>query len=494
MKKVKFAALLLAILMVVSLMAGCNNTPSQSGSGSASGSGSTGDSGSGGSDVYEFNGLPKDEKVTITIAFWEAGYGREWFDYACEQYMSMYPNVTIEVEASPTISEMLTTKVTAGNDEDMYDLINFDWNKLAQINKVVAVDDLLESPAYNTTTEMSDKALKDVLLPGLYERLTKHTDGKHYYLPFDCYYGGFFYDNSLFEKNNWNKNPKTYSEFEELCKTIKDTGMYPIVTTAMYDYIWQGMEFKDYELALAEGGQKRLDEYTSIKQNATEPPYTLPEYMEVYERMYQWGKNGWIDPATKSINHTESQMLVLQDKVAMCPCGSWIETEMWDSTPEGFEWGFFTLPMTDDPNAKVFLRNGAQTQLVCYYRENREKEIKWAKDFYKWTLSLTVAQYFTENTKSFPIRGDYFDDPSRKENLTNLQLAILEYVDQPNVEIFSAPQSLNTKVSVQPEATQAGQVLKDACGSIWCGETEPGPVLEKAAELYQKAIDAAAKS
>jgi N-acetylglucosamine transport system substrate-binding protein len=45
------------------------------------------------SEVYEENGLPKNEKVTLKIAVFEGGMGREWCDYAMDTFEAKFPNV-----------------------------------------------------------------------------------------------------------------------------------------------------------------------------------------------------------------------------------------------------------------------------------------------------------------------------------------------------------------------------------------------------------------
>src|SRR5690625_3891007 len=64
--------------------------------------------------TYE-NGLPKDEEVTLQYGFFEGGLGRDWVDYAIETFEEKYPNVTIQILASPDISQVLSTRISAGD-------------------------------------------------------------------------------------------------------------------------------------------------------------------------------------------------------------------------------------------------------------------------------------------------------------------------------------------------------------------------------------------
>ncbi|CAM3404205.1 hypothetical protein [Marinicrinis lubricantis] len=75
-------------------------------------------------EVYAENGLPKHTEVTLKVGFFRAGMGQEWFDYAMDTFKEKFPNVSFDVISSPNISDIIGTKISSQDDEDMFDLFN----------------------------------------------------------------------------------------------------------------------------------------------------------------------------------------------------------------------------------------------------------------------------------------------------------------------------------------------------------------------------------
>ncbi len=123
------------------------------------------------SEVYEENGLPKNEKVTLKIAVFEGGMGREWCDYAMDTFETKFPNVKFEPVYSPKIGTIIQTKIAANDDADMFDLFlergGVSILELILNKKLVPQESLWEHKLYDTP----DKTLKDIALEGIYETI-----------------------------------------------------------------------------------------------------------------------------------------------------------------------------------------------------------------------------------------------------------------------------------------------------------------------------------
>ena len=60
-------------------------------------------------------------------------------------------------------------------------------------------------------------------------KTTYGADGKAYSLAVDCWVGGIFYNKDLFDQAGITEEPKTWEELLEVCQTLKDAGIQPIM-------------------------------------------------------------------------------------------------------------------------------------------------------------------------------------------------------------------------------------------------------------------------
>lgn len=266
MRQRKWISGFLAILLPLALIIGCSNGGD---GGAANPSGSPAAEG----EVYPENGLPKDEKVTLKYAHWENGYGRAWIDRAIESFTEKYPNVKIDVQASPKINTILSTMAAANNDKDMFDMMSpyfsgTDYRTLAEQGKFEPLDDLFDRELLDTP----GKTVKDILIEGAYEN-REVINGKSYQLPMGIYTTGLFYNKNLFEEKGWNTQPKTWDEFVELLEIIKQDGMTPLTFPGIYpNYIDMAFgKSKAFELADSKGKaeqyEKDFREYTGDRKS-----------------------------------------------------------------------------------------------------------------------------------------------------------------------------------------------------------------------------------
>jgi N-acetylglucosamine transport system substrate-binding protein len=119
-------------------------------------------------DVYPENGLSKTQQVTLKMGFFEGGVGRAFMDYAVQTFTQRFPNVSIEITASPTIENIIMPKISAGDDEDMFDIFSttrLQWDELADAGKIVPMTDLWERSPYDTP----GASLKDLFISTSYK-------------------------------------------------------------------------------------------------------------------------------------------------------------------------------------------------------------------------------------------------------------------------------------------------------------------------------------
>ena len=477
MKRKIVSALLAAILFSFSA---CGNEASQQTASSEVDLSSLSES-----EVWPENGLPKDQEITLKMCVNEQGIGQVFLDNAVAGFMEKFPNVTIEVSSEPDAMTVIDAKVQAGDINDMFDIIESDDAKYIAAGKLEPQDDLWERSPY----DRSDVTMRELTTDTYYEFsfVSGWPDGERHVAAFPCQGGtggGLFFNKAQFEENGWNQDPKTWQEFLDLCADIRADGVDPIVVTGVYtDYMNNAFGAKPFELAERDGN---LETFTENYRNWEMPLYTTPEFKETFEKISEVGKNGYFADGLAALNHTQAQMKLLQGTAAMCITGTWVGNEMADATPEGFEWGYMSIPFGDDPNDTnwVFSSRGYG---YAIWAEKPEINKLWAKEFCLWMVNMSVQEDMAEFGGLVPnIRSDYAEDEARVAKVQDAPRAFMEYTETHNVKLESAEHSF---MMTTPKAAQAQKLLSDSYIGMATGELDYHEILEELDELYAQALE-----
>lgn len=485
----KLMAGMLVLVFMFTLLVGCsggnNNTPAEN-KGNTGEKGNAGNSGNGGNaaegEVYPENGLSKTEKITIKWGYWENGYGRAWMDHAVEKFTEKYPNVTFDITSSPVIRDLISTKMAAKNDDDMFDIIspsfNGDEGTIAQ--KAGLFEDMTDLWERDVPDAPGLK-LKDAVLDNTMEYAQK-IDGKFYQIPMGAYALGLFYDKAFFKEKGWNENPKNYDEFLALMETIKNDGIAPITYPGVYaTYINFAFLIKQFELADKAGN---IEQYTKDFRQGINM-YSAPEVKEYWTRMYEMGKKGYFVEGAAALNHTQSQMQLLQHKAALASTGDWVENEMKDAIPEGFEWGFMAIPFVDVTQNKVWVENGIGAGSLMIWKNKPENVKKWAKEFALFLMTNDIQAVNGENGIS-PIRKDFAENEANLAKLQAAPKAVLEYVKNNNGQFATGVRDV---AFASPDAAKATKMIEELIIEVTAGKKDPLPVLEEADKLMKKVLE-----
>lgn len=396
----KGLAFLLTVMMICSIvMVGCSNQ--ETGSSDASPAAAdepteTAEPAIPAPEVYD-NGLSKTEEVNLKFIAIESGYGRDPFEVPVQKFMEMFPNVHIDLTLSPTAGEVINAKISAKDDNDMFDLIIHPTgysNQLASDGYVEPLDDVLKA---NTWDDPGVTLQDDIYLT----TLPKFSfEGKLYQLPLDIGQLGILYNKKMFKENNWNEAPATWSEFLQLSETIlQSQKAVPFTFAGIYSFY---ADFAFQTASIYAGGQGWLEKFLERPAGIYSDPATLAPH----NKWAEYVEKGYVLKGSEGLDHTSSQMEFLQGEAAMIPGGAWIENEMKDSTPEGFEYGFMIPPMNDNPTDDKYVNGSANGLWMWAKKPDLQKQ--WTKEF--------IRYYYSKENSTVLIKNGAF--PSVKSALT----------------------------------------------------------------------------
>lgn len=430
-------------------------------------------------DVYEENGLPKEQKVTIKTIFPVAGIGKEYFEYAVKSFEEKFPNVEIDVrwieEGNNIYKSMMRTLLQSGNEKEMYTIFpsfGSDIIKgLALEGKLEAQDDLWERFLYDSPKT----SVKDMVIIDKREVFI----GNHLYsIPSQVNIYGLYYNKNMFEDNGWNEEPNNWDEFMALCQKIKATGTYPMVMAGKYPYYFM---YGWGAIPYCVGG----DEYRDAEYKYLPDVYKSVSYKDMLIKMEQFTKKSYFHPGTVSFDHTQSQMEFLQGKAAMITNATWVANEMKNVTPKGFKWGFMPFPGNDNSSSKkVVLSQGSSGLLIWKNKPGIEK--KWAKEFVLWLLNLDVQKIIAQHG-GVPIRKDFIKE---QKNLTKISPSVFVALEKINGKenISIVNKDIRIKTISNTEMAKLPKVMQDGFVSIVSGNKSAVAVADEINKQYMKGL------
>lgn len=211
--------------------------------------------------------------------------------------------------------------------------------------------------------------------------LLTEYDGKVLEVPMNIQYKGqCYYNKNVFEELKL-EEPKTYDDFLNICKTIKDAGKTPLMcggtgdtwaTGSMY-WIAQGdtmlkSTYPDFVEGLATGEYKWNNDVAK-------------KAMTAYQDLV---KNGYYYEGGLSLSYSQCSDAFLKGDAVMLIDGSWMNATLDGSGNEDF--GVFVIPAIDGSQVAV-----GNTSTWAVYKDSKNQEAAW--EFFKYLL--------TENTDGY---------------------------------------------------------------------------------------------
>ena len=316
----------------------------------------------------------------LNILWGTTGYGN-YVDYAIEHLEKTY-DLDIDIEYNAKADEVLQPQILAGNPEDivMVQQSKFDYFAAIEAGKFTDITEYLELPV-----EGSDKTVKEMANPAIIDALC--VDGRAYVMMSNMNVGCICYDKTMFAEHGW-EVPRCWDEFIALCEEIKTTtDIAPFIFPGMYPYY-----LRQVIIPMMCACGRGLDTLKDI--NNMEPGiWNSPEALEAAKRIQYMRDQGYFADGLVSMDHTTSQMEFVNGKVAMIACGSWLQNEMGDAWPEGFELGVIVDPTGATPDSEKFIQvNGT---MMGFPADAANKE--WIGEFLQFYFSEENAQHVAED-------------------------------------------------------------------------------------------------
>ena len=428
-------------------------------------------------DVYPENGLPKDEKVTLTGIFPVQGWGKEYMEYAIETFEKKFPNVKIEmryIEAGQVAyRDIINSLIQGGNEKDIPDWVyNFGTFQQQLINqgKIEPQDELMERSLF----DKPEVKVKDVIK--LDEREIYSADGHMYKMPESLMILGLYYNKKMMRDFGLEKEPQYWEEFLDYCEKIKAQGVSPLVMDGKHAASY--FEFGWGTIPFVHGGKKFRDDLYYYKPDV----YISKPYVLMYERLVEFAKRGYLHPGTASFDHTQSQMEFLQGKAAMITNGTWIANEMRDVLPPDFEWGFMPFPGNDKGQKQVLILYASGAGYIWKNKPDLNK--RWAKEFNLWLLNNDIQAKMAE-AGIIPVRSDFIDETGGDTLSPSAKVAI-EVIQRPDIELVN--HKLRERVISNPEMSKISKMKGDNYIALISGRKTPMQAAKDLNDLYMKGL------
>lgn len=326
----------------------------------------------------------------IEVAVFEGGYGIGWHQKVAAKYSAMHAGDGIHVDlwGDPRVAEKLKPRLLRGDPPDVILLWGMPVWMLVGAGKLCSFTEALNAPGYGTHTPW-----RELFIPGTLDMYA--SNGGIYALPSAFAAWTCWYDERMFGEHGW-KIPKTWTEFDGLCKQIEAAGIAPLAFQGKYPaYAWNTF----FSLIQRCGGLGAINRLNALEPGAFSHPdvvWAARLMQEMAVRHFQKG--------AMAMTHTESQLQFVNGQAAMIFCGLWLENEMKQSTPPRFEMRCFNVPAVEGGKGNPALFNGEGAEWICVPTDARNP--KEAIEFCRYLVSLENAPDLGSSISEIsPLRG-----------------------------------------------------------------------------------------
>jgi N-acetylglucosamine transport system substrate-binding protein len=337
------------------------------------------------------NPLGIDPEAPLDVVIFKGGYGDDYAIKNNERFSGLYPNVKITYAGTQRLQEQYQARFVDGNPPDVMDNSgagNFNNTTLVNEGQLTDLAPLMKAEAFGQPgVTFADSLGAGTQDDGVY-------NGNQYVLNYVYNMWGLWHNKALFDEKGW-EYPTTWDAFFEMAPKIKEAGIAPLTYQGLYPTYMQAI-FND--TLFKAGGTEAMLKLDNLAEDAWTQPL-VSEILTIFKRLYD---EGWIMEGTEALSHTESQAAWLEGKAAFIPCGTWLENEMKDVIPEGFQMVINASPGLgpDDALPQTAGNISAGETFIVPAGKNPNGGMEWlrllfskegGKTFSELTKSLTVV-------------------------------------------------------------------------------------------------------
>ncbi|MDZ4992280.1 carbohydrate ABC transporter substrate-binding protein [Clostridium perfringens] len=335
------------------------------------------------------------EKKVLEIAVFEGGFGKDYWEACIDAFEAANPDVEVKMEANPKIGDIIRPKLSSENTPDFIYLSSNDpsgiANALVKDKALVDLTDVFD----REDPDNPGQKLKDKILPGFLDTplTTPYGDGKVFLAPLYYNVTGMWYNKALLKEKGW-EVPKTWDEFFALGEKAKAEGI------ALYTYQGQAPGYNEaivFPMLASAAGEEAVEKIFNYEEGAWKDA-NVKKALDVFQKM---ADEDMVLNGTVGMSHTQAQVEFLNGKALFLPCGSWLEGEMKDAIPEGFEFGFMAPPSFKEGDTPY-----VTTTIEQMYIPAKSDQIDLAKDFLAFQYTDAMVQKNAEIAKAVvPVKG-----------------------------------------------------------------------------------------
>jgi multiple sugar transport system substrate-binding protein len=214
--KMRFTALLLTLVMIMGLLAGCKKNASDS----ANNNSNTG----GEQKKTEEQQAKQDnkEQETVTIEWWTPNWDEKESREMVEEFTAMHPNIKVNLVITEwdTYKSKITAAISTKNAPQLYTVLTTDIAQFGKLGLLSPLNDLGAQAGINF----------DDILKGALDICT--VNGNIYGIPFRHDGSGVWYNVDMLKAAGYTSFPATWAEMNELSAKIKENNI------AEYAHAW----------------------------------------------------------------------------------------------------------------------------------------------------------------------------------------------------------------------------------------------------------------
>ena len=228
---------------------------------------------------------------------------------------------------------------------------------------------------------------------------------------------GIYYNKTKFKELGL-KEPKTFEEFQEITKKIKDSGTSPFAVAGTEGWTLNG--YHQLSLITTTGSGDKANDYLRFSKpnaiKATDP--TLKEDAKKMDLLAENAQNGW-----RGASYNDAVVAFANGKALMMPQGSWALAAVNQQDPK-FEIGMFAFP-GDKAGHEATVGAGDLALSVSA----KTKHPKETEKFIEYMTSAKAMQkYYDVDGSPVAVEGVKQDPKSPLANISQLAFTDKHYV------------------------------------------------------------------